>query len=251
MHFIRRFIDSTTHFTRTRNSNDGLSHLIDRTYIPKQQRMDQYQHYRHHHKVNTNKLIRCIPELKRFLLSFYHFAVSTVFCDNAAQFESDLNSDVFGCFLNHVDIFVTLRWFVGCKKFSTEVGSTISNKWRSIQLYFLHSFDSELKRDVVFSVGRFITSPVDCVINQEFSVACLQEGDEVYVPFSFLRDYFEVHGSLSTVGKHPPRFDWMHTNAKINYPKGIYDPKGIFMYFENYNVEVKKQIFMFWKKLGQ
>lgn len=88
------------------------------------------------------------------------------------------------------------------------------------------------------AVGRFITSPVDCVINQEFSVACLQEGDEVYVPFSFLRDYFEVHGTLSTVGKHPPRFDWMHTNAKINYPKGMYDPKGIFMYFENYNVEV-------------
>lgn len=76
------------------------------------------------------------------------------------------------------------------------------------------------------------------MINQEFNVACLQEGDEVYVPFSFLRDYFEVHGTLSTVGKHPPRFDWMHTNAKINYPKGIYDSKGIFMYFENYNVEV-------------
>lgn len=79
---------------------------------------------------------------------------------------------------------------------------------------------------------------VDCIINQEYSVSCMQNGDEVYVPFSFLRDYFEVYGSLSTIGKGPARFEWSHSNAKINYPKGTYDPKGIFMYFENYNVEV-------------
>lgn len=85
---------------------------------------------------------------------------------------------------------------------------------------------------------RPTTSPVDCVINQEYNIACLQEGDEVYVPFSFLHDYFEVYGSLSQVGKGPPRFDWAHSNAKVNYPKGMYDPRGIFMYFENYNVEV-------------
>lgn len=79
---------------------------------------------------------------------------------------------------------------------------------------------------------------MDCVINQEYSIACLQEGDEVYVPFTFLHEYFEVYGSLSQVGKGPPRFDWAHSNAKVNYPKGTYDPRGIFMYFENYNVEV-------------
>lgn len=79
---------------------------------------------------------------------------------------------------------------------------------------------------------------VDCVINQEYSVSCIQDGDEVYMPFSFIRDYFDVYGSLSTMGKGPPKFDWNHSNAKINYPKGTYDPKGIFMYFENYNVEV-------------
>lgn len=83
---------------------------------------------------------------------------------------------------------------------------------------------------------------VDCVINQEYSVSCIQDGDEVYVPFTFLRDYFEVYGSLSTVGKGPPKFEWNHSNAKINYPKGTYDPKGIFMYFENYNVEVRTNL---------
>lgn len=85
------------------------------------------------------------------------------------------------------------------------------------------------------------TTGVDCVINQEYSVSCIQDGDEVYMPFSFIRDYFEVYGSLSTMGKGPQKFEWNHSNAKINYPKGTYDPKGIFMYFENYNVEVMRQ----------
>lgn len=47
-----------------------------------------------------------------------------------------------------------------------------------------------------------------------------------------------MFGSLTTSEKGHPKFDWSHSNAKINYPKGAYDPKGIFMYFENYNVEV-------------
>lgn len=79
---------------------------------------------------------------------------------------------------------------------------------------------------------------IDCVINQEYSVSCVQKGDEVFVPFSFLRDYFEIFGSLSATDGGPIRFEWSHSNAKINYPKGTYDPRGIFMYFENYNVEV-------------
>lgn len=58
------------------------------------------------------------------------------------------------------------------------------------------------------------------------------------MPFSFLHDYFEVFGTLSSTVKGTNRFEWSHTNAKVNYPKETYDPKGIFMYFENYNVEV-------------
>lgn len=83
------------------------------------------------------------------------------------------------------------------------------------------------------------TEDIDCVINQEYTVSCMREGNEIYVPFSFLHDYFEVYGSLSTTVKGAKRFDWSHSNAKVIYPKGSYDPKGIFMYFENYNVEVR------------
>jgi len=34
--------------------------------------------------------------------------------------------------------------------------------------------------------------PIECVINREQRVNCRKEGSEVYVPFSFLRKYFEV-----------------------------------------------------------
>lgn len=83
---------------------------------------------------------------------------------------------------------------------------------------------------------------IDCLINQEYTVSCRREGDEIYLPFSFLHDYFEVFGSLSTTVKGTQRFDWSHSNAKVNYPKGIYDAKGIFMYFENYNVEMRDRV---------
>lgn len=38
------------------------------------------------------------------------------------------------------------------------------------------------------------------------------------------------------------RFDLSHSYGKINYPKANYDPHGIFMYFENYNVDVRDRV---------
>lgn len=85
------------------------------------------------------------------------------------------------------------------------------------------------------------TEEIDCFINQEYSISCRREGDEVYLPFSFLHKYFEVYGTLSSVDG-VTRFDWAHSYGKVNYPKGIYDPKGVFMYFENYNVEMRDRV---------
>lgn len=38
------------------------------------------------------------------------------------------------------------------------------------------------------------------------------------------------------------RFEWYHSHGKINYPRGIYNPRGIFMYFDNYNVEARDRV---------
>lgn len=90
--------------------------------------------------------------------------------------------------------------------------------------------------------GQFDTyQEIDCTINQEYNVRCRRETDEVFIPFSFLRNYFEVYGTLTT-DNGVTRFNWSHSNAKLNYPKGKYDSRGLFMYFENYNVEVRDRV---------
>ncbi|XP_046389558.1 D-glucuronyl C5-epimerase B [Ischnura elegans] len=82
---------------------------------------------------------------------------------------------------------------------------------------------------------------IDCHINGEYSVNCRKEGEEIYVPFSFLHKYFEVYGKLATYDGYE-RFEWSHSYSKVYIPKGKYDPRGVFMYFENYNVEVRDRV---------
>lgn len=99
---------------------------------------------------------------------------------------------------------------------------------------------------------------IECLINQEYTIRCKrdEEDHEVYVPFSFIRNYFDISGSMSNPASPQAiegsndvlplpasKFLWMHSTAKINLPKGKYDPRGLFMYFENYNVEVRIQIY--------
>ncbi|XP_071872776.1 D-glucuronyl C5-epimerase [Bombus fervidus] len=82
---------------------------------------------------------------------------------------------------------------------------------------------------------------IDCHINGDYSIGCRKEGDEVYIPFSFIHKYFEIYGKLATYDGLE-RFEWLHSYSKIVNPKGKYDPRGVFMTFENYNVEVRERV---------
>ncbi|XP_011881313.1 PREDICTED: D-glucuronyl C5-epimerase [Vollenhovia emeryi] len=82
---------------------------------------------------------------------------------------------------------------------------------------------------------------IDCLINGDYSIGCRKEGDEVYIPFSFIHKYFEIYGKLATYDGLE-RFEWLHSYSKIVSPKGKYDPRGVFMTFENYNVEVRDRV---------
>lgn len=82
---------------------------------------------------------------------------------------------------------------------------------------------------------------IDCHINGEYTVSCRREADEVYIPFSFIHKYFEVYGKLAKYDD-AERFEWSHSYSKVYYPKGKYDPKGVFLYFENYNVELRERV---------
>lgn len=79
---------------------------------------------------------------------------------------------------------------------------------------------------------------IDCDINGEYLIACKKDGSEVYVPVSFLKKYFEIYGELTS----DDRFKWAHSYSKIYHPKSKYDPVGVYLYFENYNVEVRDRV---------
>lgn len=99
------------------------------------------------------------------------------------------------------------------------------------------------------------TAEIDCVINGEYTVSCRREGSEVYVPFSFLHKYFEVYGKMTSssmavasaggdgqFGGTQDRFEWQHSYSKYYVPKGVYNPRGPFMNFENFNVEARDRV---------
>jgi heparosan-N-sulfate-glucuronate 5-epimerase len=69
---------------------------------------------------------------------------------------------------------------------------------------------------------------IDCVINQEYSIGCRKEGDEVYLPFSFIKKYFEVYGSLNSIDG-TTHFVWSHSYGKVNLPRTTYEPKGVYL----------------------
>ncbi|XP_070561426.1 D-glucuronyl C5-epimerase B-like [Ptychodera flava] len=83
--------------------------------------------------------------------------------------------------------------------------------------------------------------PIECLINNEYKVDGRREGAEVYLPFSFIEKYFEVYGKIAEYDGYE-RFEWQHSYSKVYYPKEIYNPEGLFMSFDHYNVELRDRV---------
>ncbi|CAB3370717.1 Hypothetical predicted protein [Cloeon dipterum] len=83
----------------------------------------------------------------------------------------------------------------------------------------------------------------ECRINGEYSVPCLRQDEQVWLPFSFVHKYFEIFGEFTqqTPGGSE-RFDLWHSTSKVYKPKTNYDPRGVFLFFDNYNVEVRDRV---------
>lgn len=82
---------------------------------------------------------------------------------------------------------------------------------------------------------------IECNINDEYSVPCRREGDEIYLPFSFVNRYFEVYGKMDGEGVEQ-HFDWQHSYSRVYPPGEKYTPQGVFMSFAHYNVEVRDRV---------
>lgn len=86
-----------------------------------------------------------------------------------------------------------------------------------------------------------LADDIDCIINGDYTVNCRKEAGEIYLPFTFLRKYFDIYGKL-VIYDGLEKFEWSHSYSKVYHPKGKYDPRGVFMHFENYNVEVRERV---------
>ncbi|KAK8779584.1 hypothetical protein V5799_019071 [Amblyomma americanum] len=86
-----------------------------------------------------------------------------------------------------------------------------------------------------------LTQEIKCLINDDYAVPCRKEGPEVYVPFSFVRKYFDVYGKVAyRDGKEV--LDWQHSYSKVMAPTSPYQTAGPFLWFENYNVAVRDRV---------
>lgn len=119
------------------------------------------------------------------------------------------------------------------------------------------------------------SSSIDCIINDgEQVVPCLQKSNEVYLPFSFIKDYFEVYGELSTakVAVHSAAaaadaaasrrqlarrqqqqhgiasaataatFHFHHAKQEAFVPSLPYTARGSFLFFARYHVAEREKV---------
>lgn len=88
--------------------------------------------------------------------------------------------------------------------------------------------------------------PITCSINGEYNINCLKlvtsKEASVYIPFTFIRKYFDINGKITRSKNQEEYFEWSHSYSRIFYPDQPYDCKGKFLWFENYNVELRDRV---------
>ncbi|RUS80704.1 hypothetical protein EGW08_011527 [Elysia chlorotica] len=81
-------------------------------------------------------------------------------------------------------------------------------------------------------------SDIDCNINGETTVQCKKVKDEVYLPWSFVKPYFEVFGEMDK----DDTFNFHHANSLVHPPQPTYGPGSMFMAFDHYTVETRDRV---------
>ncbi|XP_070001139.1 D-glucuronyl C5-epimerase-like, partial [Penaeus vannamei] len=68
--------------------------------------------------------------------------------------------------------------------------------------------------------GAARVSEVPCLINGEYEVACRRDERDVFIPFSFIHNYFEVYGRVEQRGDGTDVFQWSHSYSRVYEPQG-------------------------------
>ncbi|KFO38031.1 D-glucuronyl C5-epimerase [Fukomys damarensis] len=82
---------------------------------------------------------------------------------------------------------------------------------------------------------------IDCLINDEHTIKGRREGNEVFLPFTWVEKYFDVYGKVVQYDGYE-RFEFSHSYSKVYAQRAPYHPDGVFMSFEGYNVEVRDRV---------
>ena len=85
---------------------------------------------------------------------------------------------------------------------------------------------------------------IDCSINQQYVIDCiLQSGTQnAFIPFSFVRSYFDIYGQLRTNFDGRPYLQFQHSYSKVFTPQERYDHRSGFLWFDSYNVEIRERV---------
>lgn len=84
---------------------------------------------------------------------------------------------------------------------------------------------------------------IDVIVNGEKKLEGRVDtnSNEAYVPFSFVKNYFEIYGDVKKSEKRKV-LEWKHCYSEIHETNGPYDPKGPFLWFQGYHVEGRQRV---------
>lgn len=110
----------------------------------------------------------------------------------------------------------------------------VSNRWKEIQS----------------TSDRIFAKKVNVNVNYIKSFDGLEINNELYVPFSFLKNYYEISGEFLESGskhlKETSHFLWLHVNStwlnvkKLSFPK--YSSKGAYLTFHESDVSKRSRV---------
>jgi len=106
-----------------------------------------------------------------------------------------------------------------------------------------HRASSAFSKHINSNYDVLDINPIACIINGNNNyVDCLLKKGVVYIPFSFLKNYFEVYGKIVETDDHKKTFHWSHSYSKIYHQNGKYDSRGVFTNFQNFKVEERERV---------
>jgi len=84
---------------------------------------------------------------------------------------------------------------------------------------------------------------IDVVVNGEKKLDGRLVENEAFIPFSFVKEYFDIYGELQEVDGRTV-LDWRHSYSEVHSvkPGTVYETSGPFLWFETYHVEGRTRV---------